>query len=117
MSEKQRWMESLPDVGTWQAGVHAKAALGRLYTALTFVDAESRLEKAQYAAAHIVRWRRGLGVDSRRVEYEGSRTGDDLLWCAVRLVAAAQLSFDDVGTADHLRCAESYLRAHWKENQ
>jgi len=33
--------------------------------------------------------------------------GEELLWCAVRYVAAAALEFDDVGTANHLRHAES----------
>jgi len=116
---KDRWMDSVPEIGTCRAEVHARAALGRLYTALTFVDNESRLEKAQYAAAHIVAWRKSLGVESRRIEYQGSLPWDSgLLWRAVQQVSAAVEPDDDTAAkAARLRYAEAFLRAHWEENK
>jgi len=115
MSTKDRkWMDSLPDVGDCTAEIYAKVSLGQLCLALAFRS----LNESQLAAAHIVRWRKSLGVESRRTEWGGIYTGDELLWCAAKHVTWAVLEGDDKETAaNHLRYAEAACRKHWKEHQ
>ena len=118
MSGKQRWMDSLPDADEPQS--YDKAALHQLYWALTFggFNSDRSVEKSQSAAAHIVRWRKSLGVDSARAEYDsGSLAVGDPLWCAIAHVSVAALGPNDEGTANHLRFAEAALREYWKENK
>jgi len=112
-----RWIDTLPEVGDYQSEFHAKYALGLLYSAITFVSPDVRLEKAQLAAAHIIAWRGTLGGESRRYDYDGSLTGNALLWCAVKHVATAAMVSNDVGTAADLRYAELVLREYWEANK
>jgi len=121
MNTKDReWMDSLPDIHDDTAEGYARSALEVLSFALTNdddYDDDDRLERARKAGAYIIAWREGIGVSSRRTNRKLPGKADDLLWHALKYVAAAAVGRDEAETSTNLRHAETALRAFCKELQ
>lgn len=113
MSKKQRWMDSLPDIGDrCSQNFKSTEPLEYLLLALQEPDGSvSQMEYAQHAAARVVAWRKSFDVESERVEYP-AHVVSDKLWYAVYNLAAGE-GMPIYHQAQSLREAEAALRELW----
>lgn len=114
-----RWIDTLPDVS--ESPQEMLPTDGVLALAMALGQPQDSPNWQRYAAAHIVAWRKSLGVESDRVNiYIPRGASTSALWMAVQSVAAAA-RYTDPHRADDaarmLRYAEAVLREQWKRRQ
>lgn len=115
-----RWVDSLPEPGTWDGNaMRMRAALERLAWALMFEGDrydKATLQEIRRAAAEVRAWRKSLPEQGKRVKDRDVAANADraLLQMAIHNLVNADedvVDGDLVGAAYCLRWTEAYLRA------